>query len=56
MHFPEFLDLIPLKKVENHGEKIMGSWPTEIMKSQPLNHPSANRMVRDFRDEISYKN
>ena len=34
----------------------MGSWPTEITQSQLLNYPSANQMVRDFRDEISYKN
>ena len=27
-HFPNFLDLAPLKKGENRGEKIIGSWPT----------------------------
>ena len=40
------------------GEKSgdVGSWPIKIMQSQPLNHPSQNQTVRDFRDEISYKN
>ena len=26
------------------------------MQSQPLNHPSVNRAVGNFRNEISYKN
>ena len=51
-----FLDLISLKKGENGGEKIVGSWPTYIVQSQPLNHPSMNWTARNFHDEISYKN
>ena len=44
------------KKEENHGEKIVASWPTWISQSQRLNHPSANQTVHDFHDEISYRN